>query len=1094
MIRRTLLLAAVCCLLAPAAAQAADTTITFDGLAAGTVLDDQYEADGILFGDASAFGFAPDANCTPSAPGVVAVPGVFGASAPNAARLGLCGGSPEFPQFASMGAFSTFRSRMSVRVASTNGITPGGDAVVLKVYDVRRHLLATTAPVLQVAGPAQTLSIDLVTPQIAFFVVQRLGTSGVPVAMDDVTFDNPPVPPNPQIAIGVDTQGFAARLMQGGTKVVTVRILRFNGSNGNVALTAGDLPAGVISSIFAPNPAGGSKFLTTSKLTLTASPFASTGRSAPTIQAAPVASAGSQSDATTFDLDIVPPFTLTGEASATVTPCTPTSALMNLNVEPGYTEPIHLTVAASSPTIAASLPSTFVPGFTAPITSLPLSAPLGVGKGGGSLTITAESGFYSKVHSVTVTRSGGSISAVKLAAVADIYPTSVRAPQLGIGGTFLHLLGSGFCPNSSIRFGKGDEVGAPVEDRSPDGRSAYVRVPPTATSGAPVLINNDSDGTSADTVSANVALSVDSYRRTRGFQFANFPSSGPSWDDVVGLYGRSETNIQVDPCEALSFGIFNCSLGSTFIPEPQALLYWNHISDYGENGNCYGVILASYRLTDRRKALSEFPPAGAESPWSLDGFKDPAPALRSYVRQMMIVQSSRNALEIRAANVGRQNATTFREAIERINAAGRPALVSLRKDDDTGHAVLAYDVVPTPGGYDVLLYDPNTPYLDAETTNASGHTSRLAQSRIHVTGSRWSFLTKPGGGASDTWSNGFDRIGAYDPGRLPDKLSLPDSIGDALLTIMNPDALTLETPTAGGRPLPGVVPFPAESGDGTGPLIKTLPRGRALEAGLSGKRGSIAVFAGSRGFELTGAAQGVTIDRGAQVLGVRGAGDGFKLSATTNAGAGSRVATAVFRHGGRGAYALGFSGGALTVRSASGGAADLTLGQVSRSGVGSLKLTGLRLRPGDRATVRPSSWIRPGSVNVSITGRAGARRLRLTARRVRAAVAVSSLRLNTAAARGGAKVTARARVRLRGVPAAGGTLVWQLARGGRVVRKGTLPVSRARLVAGRALTFTARAPSGTYALRVALVVGGAPSSSLLPSVGSRQARATVRIR
>jgi len=76
-------------------------------------------------------------------------------------------------------------------------------------------------------------------------------------------------------------------------------------------------------------------------------------------------------------------------------------------------------------------------------------------------------------------------------------------------------------------------------------------------------------------------------------------------------------------------------------------------------------------------------------------------------------------------------------------------------------------------------------------------------------------VTTPGGNASNTWSNGFDRIGAYDPAQLPDRLALPDSIGDVLLTIMNPDALTIDAPTSGGKAYPGS--FRSRRSPGTGP-------------------------------------------------------------------------------------------------------------------------------------------------------------------------------------------------------------------------------------------------------------------------------------
>ena len=1055
-------------LLAPAAARAADTTITFDGLPEGSAITNQYAAQGVLFGDAAAFGFGElFHSCSPSEP----------VARSGAAALGFCGGAAEFPNFASMGAFSSFRSKVSMRVISGNGADDLTEDVTLRVYDVRRNQIATASVPISAAG--RTLSIALGTPQIAFFTLQRDGIYPTSPRIDDFTFDNPPVPPDPHIAIGIDNGGYA-RVRQGGTADVTVRILRFNGSNGNVSLSASDLP-GDVSATFTPNPAGGSSFLTTATLKLSAQSYASTGHFTPTVTANPAASAGDMADTAGFAVDVVPPFRLTAQSTAAVSPCTPSPIPLALDVEPGYTDPIDLSITHSSGTVDATLPARFTPGFSEPIKSLTLNAAPGTGKSADDrLTITASSGGFSKSTIIDVDRNPGAIDGVKVAAVADINAGPVVAPRLGQPGTYLRVLGRGFCPDSRIFFGPGDSKGAPLEDRAVDGRSAYVRVPLTATNGSPTLSNPDSAGT----VTFGRSLTVATYRNTMGFSFANFKSDGPSWGDIVRLYGKDQTTIEVDPCGALTFGIADCGV-STGIPRPDVAIYYNAVSDYGEKGNCYGLDLASYRLWSRKTPMDGFTPAGVSWPFQLDGPAGAAGELRYYIRQMMLVQSASETMLIRAASVGRQNAGTLFQAIQRALDKGHPAMMSIRQGD-SGHAVLAYGLTPTPNGYDIETYNPNSPHMPTEDANAGTHDGALENSRIHVNvNGTWSF---PG----LSWSGGFDKIGAYDIDAIPQKISPPTGVADVLVAIMYPDATAIsEVTDATGKPIPGAVRLASETGSEAGPLTDVIPRGHALRAPLKGSGGTLTLFGRGHAFQLAGTAKTLTMDAGGTTIGAQGAGKGLTLTTTSTSGGATRAATA--RYGASGDAAVGIdTGGALTVRGS--GAVSLTLGQVAKHGTGSLTLSGLRLRRGETATVRPGSWSKAGSARVSIKGKAGTlRRLTLPTKASRRAAAVRSLRLKTR----GAQVTATAKLRLPAatVPASA-TLTWQVRKGARTVRKGSLALSTAQLAdmaAGRGVPFTVKAPKGRYAVRASLVVGATAKGRVLPAVSAKQATARVTI-
>ena len=116
-------------------AQAANTTITFDALTPGTPVQDQYLAQGVAFGDAASFGFGDvTPECTAGTPtaragGVVAFP--------------ICNGLAEFPRYATMGAFNSVRSTVSMRIFAASDSGQVGQTAVLRVYDFRRNLLAT---------------------------------------------------------------------------------------------------------------------------------------------------------------------------------------------------------------------------------------------------------------------------------------------------------------------------------------------------------------------------------------------------------------------------------------------------------------------------------------------------------------------------------------------------------------------------------------------------------------------------------------------------------------------------------------------------------------------------------------------------------------------------------------------------------------------------------------------------------------------------------------------------------------------------------------------------------------------------------------
>jgi hypothetical protein len=1063
-VRRLLGLAlALGALAAPSVAHAADTTITFNGLATNTEIRDQYADQGVLFGPAGAFSFPPAYDdCSPGKAFAVG----------NQLQLGRCGGTNEFPFYATMGGFNSPRGKISMKL-STPYDGPD-ETTTLNVYGYGKNLLASATVPDTAAG--RTLAITRSTPDIYYFTIVRDGINPGPPTVDDFTFDNPPVPPDPHIGFGIDDLA-TSHLRQGGGTDVTLRILRLGGSNGAVNLAVSGLPAGVTPT-WSSNPATGSAFLTKVTLHLTATNTTALQHFEPKVTATPSASAGDAPATATFAIDVVRPFQLTlQDTHPTVAPCSPSSIPMRLDVESSFTDPISLTVTRSNDSVKAELPSVFTPGFGTPPTSIPVS---GDSKTNPSttLTVTARSGSFSASGSVTVGRSTGAVTNVLLMPGGGRV-TNALAPSMGRPGSFLRLNGRGLCPNQTVKFGGGDSKGAPLESVAPDGSYGFVHVPITATSGPVTVSGPDGDLTSTS------PLGIITFRNTFGLPFVNFNSAGPAWEDIVKLYGTDKTNVRVNVCKDLTFGLVSCGVTS-FVPRAEVLIYFAGQTDLGEGGNCYGLNLAAYRLWSGGRPLSDFSPLGASNPFGLDGAAGPAGPLRAYVRLMMIAQTSSEVLKLRTI-VGKQSAGTMYQAIAAGLAQNHPVMMSLKGNDDTGHSVVAYGLTPTPTGYDVEVYNPNDPHMPSDDTSTTVHDTTLERSRVHVNqNNTWSFSELGYGG-------GFDKIGAYDISKTPQSLSPPVGLDDLLVAI----GIDAATTGPGGKPIDDAVRLPTESGGKGGPNTDLIPRGEAVDTSLAGAGGTVSLLGKDHAFQVAGGGKSLTLDAAGEIVGVRGASKNLRLTATSTSGATTRSAAATFPGGGDDAIGFG-TASALTVKAgAAGGTASLTLGQVGPQGAGSVTVSGLRLRGGETATVRPASWSTPGAVKVAIKGKGGKRRtLTLRGHAAKALAKVTSLKAK--AGKGGqVTVTAKAKLPAGGVPATG-TLVWQARKGKstHVARKGSVAIGADELAAvanGKALTFRVSAPKGAYKVKVALVLGSTAKGGVLPALAQRTANVTVKL-
>ena len=413
---------------------------------------------------------------------------------------------------------------------------------------------------------------------------------------------------------------------------------------------------------------------------------------------------------------------------------------MRLDVETGFTDPISLSVTRSNDSVKAELPATFTPGFGTPPTSIPVS---GDGKRADSttLTVTARSGSFSSTGTVTVEPLHRLDQ--QRPAHARGRPRHQRAGAVdGPARELPAVERPGPVPQPDRQVRRRRLKGAPLESVAPDGSYGFVHVPLTATSGPVTVSGPDGDLTSTS------PLDIITFSNTFGFPFVNFTSAGPAWEDIVKLYGTDKTNVRVNVCKDITFGLVSCGV-TTFVPRAEVMIYFGTQKDLGENGNCYGLNLAAYRLWSRGRALSDFAPAGAKNPFGLDGAAGPAGPLRAYVRLMMIAQTSSEVLKLRTI-VGKQNASTMYQAIAAGLAQNHPVMMSL-KGEDSGHSVVAYGLTPTATGYDVEVYNPNDPHMAADDTSTSTHDTTLENSRVHVdTGKNtWSFTELGYGGSFD---------------------------------------------------------------------------------------------------------------------------------------------------------------------------------------------------------------------------------------------------------------------------------------------------------------------------------------------------------
>jgi hypothetical protein len=200
--------------------------------------------------------------------------------------------------------------------------------------------------------------------------------------------------------------------------------------------------------------------------------------------------------------------------------------------------------------------------------------------------ISATSGPFTETTTIDVDRVPPAITSVT--------PTAVDTPQALAPGTEVTVDGDGFCPGTSAQFGNADAT-ALADSINAAGTRLTVATPRLATDG-PLTIT--SGGQSA---ASPQAVSVDSYRNTKGYAFLNY-SPHITFGQMTEAFGASQTYDTISLC------IIGCNV--TF-GDPFAMIL-NGIANAafgGSNGGaCFGVSLSSQRFLHNEANLDPASP------------------------------------------------------------------------------------------------------------------------------------------------------------------------------------------------------------------------------------------------------------------------------------------------------------------------------------------------------------------------------------------------------------------------------------------------------------------------------------------------------
>lgn len=593
----------------------------------------------------------------------------------------------------------------------------------------------------------------------------------------EISPNGKPPPPLPRIIVTGGPESIS--INAGHSVAMTFTVARFE-TTAAISLSAVQLPAGVTAA-FSPTSLPASSVGQQFTVTLTAASNALAAVSTMRVWAADHVESGFA----LVRVTVVSPYSfIPGAPVLAIGPSGESTASSQTQVSLAAfgkaTIPFNLQILAGvTGTISFSITGALPAGITAQSSPLTLGAPPGPGDVGITLTLTAAAnirpGTYSVGCQVMVDSAARGVFTFPLLLVApfvsSVSPGVGTVPAFSQPGTPVVITGGGFGPGTTVAFGADTPVGA--DSVAADGTSLTVTVSPTAASGQLQVVSP------AGTASGAPDFAVDNYRNTRGFSWVNSESFqtmvGGSYShaDATALFGASQTYIDV-----LGIKFFN-PLVDAFLAIAKALL--------GAGGQCYGMSLGSLRFAAGQMGFGGLPqqpadaepngPAGPDA-WLLDGPQlgdgtDVSPTLAAFVHQQHLAQLSQESINhFIGFHASVNSAAGLRSALQQAftagGASGMGAIICMVPSISEGHAVVAYDIADRGGGaFDILVYNPNVPFLPSEDTDSGLRAEEAGQSVINVMNDgKWTF-------SELGWTGGIFNITVVPWNAIPSRPSVP---------------------------------------------------------------------------------------------------------------------------------------------------------------------------------------------------------------------------------------------------------------------------------------------------------------------------------
>ncbi len=627
------------------------------------------------------------------------------------------------------------------------------EQALLHAYDAAGNPIGTAGPVTLSESFDAPLEVTSPTGQIASFRVEAtIGFGQAPgpdLGIDDLSVNFAGGgKPDFGIATGAEVVG----LVQGQSNQVPVQINRLNGSNGPIELTVSGLPQGVSA---APVTVQGAQ--TKATIVLSAAPNAPDTNfevSEATIEGDPLGdpSVGPGPRGAGLLLRVGTDFVLSGpELPVEVPDCAPLDVPIEISRNIAFASDITLSVRGEG---GEPLP----PGVSAEILPSPVishgdgdllakrtlrlradpAAELNQREFGLLLDLRAQAGTDGAQHRFPLQ----TFAASSRARIATAAPGSGHGytPRLGGPGSRVRIRGTGFCQGTTVEVGNPRAI-APatlVNDRTIE-----FEVPRYANNGPVTIIPPDG----LRHYRAEDRLTVDSFRNTQGFQFANYPFGSLSLGELTEAFGADELFVSTNPC--WPFG--ECRI-RTSILDPVATIDWGVLNlalRYGAKAHCFGMSLASEELQSGIVPFRRLDPPPNARVFDLGGPDGPSERLNSFLDAEQAKQGSN---ELIAAWYNRDKSLQAQlNTIEREFHHGREPLISLQ-NGARGHTVLAYDMAQTPQTAEIYVYDSQVPFAAWEGEDITGaHREAVDESVIYVDKARKSWRLYHGGA---NWTGG----------------------------------------------------------------------------------------------------------------------------------------------------------------------------------------------------------------------------------------------------------------------------------------------------------------------------------------------------